>query len=458
MKFQRIDFPVVLQVLLIAVTPVIFSFCLSREELVITRLVLVIAWLTQVIILLRYLSTRDKKFRLAVGLINSGDEYQVFRKREGSGARDEILDEINEAISRFRNLKIEKEADLLFFRLVMEYVSVGIIVVSREETIRLVNRSALELMGIESLNSFKRLDSVKKGLAGRLREIPENGNVLIELDSPGRSARLSVSASEIRVMDVVHRIYSFKDIKQEVDRKELETWHNMLRIISHEVVNSISPITLSSRGMQRNIQELKRALLTDKDSAMLNEVEAGLMAISERGEGLNEFVEKVQKLTRIPEPVTGKTDFNRLVTESAGLMKKELDDHNVKLESALDSITIFCDKTLVVQVLINLIRNSMESFEEGGEKLIKLSAIAKEGHTHIMVEDNGPGIPEELKAQVFSPFFSTKMRGSGLGLSFARQVMNMHRGDITAWSEGGKTVFTLSFPNQAGVRNPDTPV
>lgn len=451
MKFQRIDLIVLLQVVLLAVTPALFALSLGDEALVVTRISMVIIWLIQIVLLYSYLKRSEKKLRQAVKMISSGEEFQLLRKKHLSRVHEDVLDEINNAISLLRDLKIDNEANLQFFQQVMQHVPVGVIVVNSEEAIEFINQSAMSLLGSGNLKKLKDLDKISQGLTSLFRGIAGGHNV-IDIDFPDRSYKISVSVRELKVREEKQRIYSFKDIKKEVDAKELETWHNIVRILSHEVVNSLSPITLSATGMQRNLADLKGVVgANDEYKRILNEISTGLSAISERGKGLNEFVESVQKLTRIPEPLIESVSLKKIVFESVDIMRASLRKNKVILEEEIGNIQVNCDRRLISHILINLVKNSLESFPPEEKKIIKISGEKVETGIIIQVEDNGTGVPEEIRNQIFSPFFSTKRRGSGLGLSFCRQVMRMHNGDINIWSEPGRTIFTLTFPDKTSV-------
>jgi nitrogen fixation/metabolism regulation signal transduction histidine kinase len=315
-----------------------------------------------------------------------------------------------------------------------------------DEKFDFVNKAASQLLGVDTYYTLQDMEKVRPGLSFWLREI-RGGHNVIDINFSSRSLRLSVSAVDIKVRGDKVKIFSLKDIKREVDIKEMETWHNMLRILSHEVVNSVSPITLSANSMKRNLAELKM-IITDngKSEDILTDINDGLSAISERGKGLNEFVESMREITRIPDPVPDKINLQKLVGESVDIMRMNLQDNQIKLKEDIADVSLVVDRRLINHVLINLVKNSMESFSDQANKVISIRGRKKEESIIIQIEDNGPGIPADLQSQIFSPFFSTKTDGSGLGLSFSRRVVEMHDGDISFWSERGRTIFTLTLP------------
>ena len=256
MKFQRINLFVFVQVVLLALTPAVFALIINSSALVVTRIALVIIWLFQIIVLYRYLGRSEKKLREAVMILGSGDDFHLIKKKELSGIQNSILIEINDAISRFRSLKLQKEADLLLFRSIIESVPIGIMVLDQEFRVSSINSYALKLFNLHELSSLDQMNSLKEGVSDWFRALPEKLSSVLELDLPSRSYKLSVTANSMRLIDREMILFTIKDIKKEVDRKELETWHNMLRVVSHEVVNSVSPITLSSGSMSRNVNTL----------------------------------------------------------------------------------------------------------------------------------------------------------------------------------------------------------
>jgi signal transduction histidine kinase len=201
--------------------------------------------------------------------------------------------------------------------------------------------------------------------------------------------------------------------------------------------------------MKRNLAELKEIINdNDKSESILADINEGLSAISERGKGLNEFVESMREITKIPDPVPGIISLSKLISESVDIMRMNLQENQVKLKEDIDDASLFVDRRLINHVLINLVKNSMEAFSDQANKVISIRGRKNDESIIIQVEDNGPGIPAELQNQVFSPFFSTKPEGSGLGLSFSRRVLEMHKGDISFWSEPGRTIFTLTLPGE----------
>lgn len=435
------------QVILIAITPLLFWLSLENPALVFTRTAIIIVWVAQILFLFYTLMTSDRDLDRFVKIITNEEDYHLLSKGGWLRPHSQVLVEINAVIESFRNLKAQKESDLLFFKLVMEYTPVGIMAVSAANRIVLINRAAKELFEVGDLAELDHLDRKKEGLAYWFRSLEPGNASVLSIDSPSRSLYLSVVATCMKIREENIILYSVKDIKNEIDSREMETLQRMMRLLSHEVVNSISPISLLAANINKSIAEFSAGnKLNPSDTASMADIELGLLTIHKRSNDLNHFVGSIRTLTTIPEPRLECVRIDYLVQQSAGLMKSQLTDNKIRLITEVGDTMISCDPRLVIQVLINLVKNSMEAMAGMKGGLLRISAQETEEKTVIRLEDNGPGITGSIRDEIFSPFFTTKEKGSGIGLSFSKQVMSLHKGEINLWSRDGQTVFSLIFP------------
>jgi signal transduction histidine kinase len=221
----------------------------------------------------------------------------------------------------------------------------------------------------------------------------------------------------------------------------------MVRVLTHEIMNSVSPITLASASLIRQYEAL------EKDGDLQNpetnkENLAALNAIHKRSKGLTNFVENYRQMTRLPQPVFETIEVKQLFQRLEILMRDQLLPKNIQWTQEIvpENISLLADEKLLEQVMINLIKNAIEALEGCGNAYIRLAAVKFGEQVIIQVEDNGKGIPKEIADQIFTPMFTTKPQGTGIGLSLSRQIIHMHRGTIQVNSEPGvKTVITLRF-------------
>ena len=268
---------------------------------------------------------------------------------------------------------------------------------------------------------------------------------MIKMTVQNRLLELSVSVADFKLREVPYKLISFQNIQKELEEKELDAWQKLIRILTHEIMNSVTPITSLASSLN--------GLMKDKDSVLeeedMEDIRDGMYAIQKRGEGLLHFTETYRSLTKIPPPKFQLVEAQPLLERIHILFKPVLKKYGVELELKLpDKMVVFiADVELIEQVIINLLKNGIEAAREVENPKIEIRAMkTNEGKTFIEVQDNGKGIKEDVLDKIFVPFFTTKKEGSGIGLSLSRQIMRLHKGNIEVNSVLGKgTVFTLSL-------------
>ena len=246
--------------------------------------------------------------------------------------------------------------------------------------------------------------------------------------------------SEINVRKEHLRILALNDINTELDEKEIDSWIRLTRVLTHEIMNSMTPIV--------SLSELLRNKCMDEpgvDTEDREEINQAVETIFRRSSGLVRFVESYRKVTGIPMPIPEIIPVNHFLDNISLLFKDQKD--KIKIVPATAHLQVIADKGLIEQVLINLVKNALDATRHCLRPQIELSAgINEEGKTFIRVSDNGTGIPVEVQERIFIPFFTTKPSGSGIGLSISRQIMHMHKGDLSVLSENGQgSRFFVTF-------------
>jgi len=261
---------------------------------------------------------------------------------------------------------------------------------------------------------------------------------------------LSVYVTEFKLQDVPHKLVSIQNIKEELEAQELESWQKLIRVLTHEIMNSVTPVSSLSNAINEMLTEDggKRKPINQIPADDLDDMYNSLKTIEERSKGLLNFVSTYKNLTRLPRPNLLPVRLEELFNHVLNLMKKVMDKQNITLEVKIEGsdLTIYADRDMIMQVLINMLVNAKDALDRRKDKKIKLSAFRLREKVFIQVFDNGPGIDQESIDKVFIPFFTTKKKGSGIGLSLARQIMRLHKGSIYFTTEEGKgTTFTLEF-------------
>jgi two-component system nitrogen regulation sensor histidine kinase NtrY len=354
-------------------------------------------------------------------------------------------------LDKFRYLRIQKETHYHYLQQVIEHVDTALICLDHNMDIQLINHSAKTLLQIPAIKDLRALEKVDRELVSLIRMIGTGRREMIRLIRHGKILNLSVRATEFTLEKDTYKIVSLHDIKTELEEQELDSWQKLVRILTHEIMNSTIPIT--------NLVSFAREFLIEEDGnpkqipglnkEEISDLMESLSTAESRSKGLVNFVQTTKSLTHIPEPSFRDVKVKDLFRRTKELFKKEFNALNIELKIDLKQpdLIIKADLELVEQVLINLVRNAIEALDVASEPFIELFASQENKSGMIIrVRDNGAGIDTEHLEQIFIPFFSTRKEGSGIGLSLSRQIMKLHKGRIEVETEKGiGTCFTLVF-------------
>jgi signal transduction histidine kinase len=297
------------------------------------------------------------------------------------------------------------------------------------------------------------LDKVKLGLTNIVKKMNINEQKVITLNSSKEIQHLAIKMSIFKIAQKEIKLISFQDIKNELDEKEMDSWQKLIRVLTHEIINSITPVT-SLTGTISGFFKKENSLITADNISdnTIQQTVTGLDLIEERGNALLDFVKKFRSLTKLPTPKFEEINLSDLINGIAVLKKDEFSKEGISFNLSINpkDTNIHCDKGLIEHVLINLINNATDAVScniQPKNKIIEIKCwINDYQHPAISIKDNGNGIPEHLIEEIFIPFFTTKEQGSGIGLSLARQIMRLHDGSISVTSVPKiGTTFILRF-------------
>jgi nitrogen fixation/metabolism regulation signal transduction histidine kinase len=362
------------------------------------------------------------------------DTVRHFDLTKSDPAFRDLHKRMNEVIFILANLRSEKEEDYRFFRAVFDHAGTGLIVHDENHDIVLINKAATQLLGTKKFSDIK----------GFLPENTKPGaKATVRLEQNGNEVQLSVRNRKIWIGDRTLTLLSLQNIRQELEQNEVESWQKLIRVFIHEIMNSVSPVTLTASGII-NILE-KNESLTDTQK---KEILDGLHAIRKRSKGIAAFMESYRSLSKTPAPDFSYVPAAKMMDQVGKLMQNDFQKRNIRFSVFISpkDLKILCDEKLVEHVLINLIKNAVEALVRVNSPEIRLSCVSMHDRIQVTVQDNGPGIDSEITENIFVPFFTTKPEGTGIGLSLSRQIMNLHGGSIFVNSEPGETIFTISFP------------
>jgi nitrogen fixation/metabolism regulation signal transduction histidine kinase len=366
-----------------------------------------------------------------------------------SGFR-ELYQSMNKVNQQIQQLKIENRHQEQYFQILLEHLATGIITYNSKGFILHANSSAKSLLSVDVLTHLQQIGRIDEKLLHTINNIKPFERRLLAINSNHGEIQLSLKATSFKTNDDELVILSIQDIKNELDEKEVESWMKLIRVLMHEIMNSITPITSLSESLSSIYNSGGQPVLPEQlTPKAISTTLQGLNVIREQGRGLMSFVESYRKLTRVPDPEMKLFKVADLMNRIQLLYKSHEKNDKINLSFSLKDpgLELFADQNLISQVLINLLKNAFEANENNPDgKIMIVANIDKNNHPEICVIDNGPGIIEENLDKIFVPFYTTRKNGSGIGLSISRQIMRIHGGTLKVRSVQNKeTIFCLSF-------------
>lgn len=346
---------------------------------------------------------------------------------------------LQDTINQFGSLMNEQKQQMVqqekFYEHIMSAVSTGIIVIDEHDNIMQANPAAAKLLGLPILSNLRQLERYGNDVADLFRLIQAKERRQLHLQTDKGEVDLSIACVRTELDRKVVRILIMNDIHNELDEKELDSWIKLTRVLTHEIMNSMAPISsISDTFMQRE---------DVKDS----EIYDGIRAIHETSTGLISFVDSYRKFSALQQPQPEPFYVQEIMKQVSSL--NIVPEHiNLNIQVEPDDLMLYADSNLIRQLLINLLKNAVQAIGDHQGRILVHAYADKNEHVFINVSNNGPAISSELARQIFVPFFTTKQDGSGIGLSLARQIMKLSGGTITLLKTGTNNwpvTFQLEF-------------
>jgi nitrogen fixation/metabolism regulation signal transduction histidine kinase len=385
----------------------------------------------------------NQNFNFLLNALENGDYTFHFSETKLSLHEKEMnmmMNRIKDILSSARKEVIENEN---FLSLIIESVSTGILIVDDNDIVQRVNRTALDMLGLSVFPHLNQLRAINETYPELFHRLKSGDNVQITLATEREELQISLQVSQIRLKRGMMRIITLSNIGNELEMKEMESWIRLIRVMTHEIMNSIAPITSLSETMLF----LHRDAASSPEHLRQNTLEA-FETINSTASGLLSFVESYRKFTAVPKPKKQDFSLNILLDKIIKLHETSIRQKNIDLTVSLpDAVTLSADENLTSQVLINLVKNAIEAVEDDRERKITLSVShPAPDRLSIHVANSGNPIPADVLPHIFVPFFTTKPSGSGVGLSVSRYIMRLHGGKLQhSVSKDGMTVFSMIF-------------
>jgi two-component system, NtrC family, nitrogen regulation sensor histidine kinase NtrY len=382
--------------------------------------------------------------------VQDHDSSVRFPEETKNSAFRKLHDSMNSLNAIIQNAKIENERTSQFLQSLVDHVDIGLLSFDKKGNIEMYNRAAIRYIKVQQPRQLSSIEMKNNEIFNIINTIRPGHEILHKILIDNLLQSVLIKATELKFENKEIKLVSFQDITSELDKKELDSWQKLIRVLTHEIMNSISPITSLTSVISGYFKKKSDGIpLTPEkiDNQIIAKTLFGLNTIEETGKGLLEFVDKYRSLTSLPKPELSTFAIGYLFRKCKLLMESGL-SNTIRIQASVnpEDISLVADYAQVEQVLINLIKNGIASVSGKTDGIIQLKAFRGNEGTLIQVEDNGIGISGDIIEDIFVPFYTTKENGSGIGLSLSKQIMQNHQGTISVNSAPDRgAVFTLKF-------------
>lgn len=450
MIYNRFLISTLIRVILISFNSFLIVYLGGMEKRLFTIIFLFLILLAQIWVLFRYVSRTNRDLAKFLFYLKHGDTSLHFSTNQIEKIFKGLNKSFNQIIGDIQQIRLDKEEKEMFLQTTVEHIGVGIISFDENDKVHIFNKTASEFLGIQTLLNIRDLDKKQKGLFKEIKNSRKGSPSIIKIKQNNQLQQYSLHSIITKTDKHEITLISIQDIKTELEENELQSYQKLIRVMTHEIMNSLTPITTLTTSIKRSFRDNDKIKAVENiNQETIDDAFTSSELIEERSKGLIDFIQKYRTLTKLPTPRFNSCSVYKLFKKTGNLLSEDLNNLGIKLEikSLPESTLIMLDENLISQVLINLIKNSMDAVQNINEKTISLKSIINDqGKLIIEVSDNGIGIEEELKEDVFIPFFTTKEQGTGIGLNFCRQVMRLHKGSISVKSKKSEgSTFTLEF-------------
>ncbi|MDJ0748423.1 MAG: ATP-binding protein [Woeseiaceae bacterium] len=398
----------------------------------------------------RFVSRTNREVSRFFDAVRFSDYSQRFDFENAGSGFAGLGRTFTQIISEMRQRRTGQESELRHLKALVEHIPVPLLTVHADDSITLQNNAARRLFGASHVTRINDLRQFGAGFARAVDEAIPGDRELVEFTVEGVDHHLTLAATEIIIAGDRERLISLQDIQSEIDATQAEAWRDLVRVLTHEIMNSITPVTSLAQTAADLVDDVVEQ--TDEDAPIardLGDVQSAVKTVARRSDSLMQFIDSYRQISRLAPAEKKRVALVELFDSVTDLARAEWHDDRVVLATTVEpsGLYVYADRDLLEPMLLNLLRNAWQATQGLDQPTIDLQArLNRRGNTVIEIIDNGPGVPEENSRKVFVPFFTTREGGSGVGLALARQVMIAHGGYIRlSQGKSGGAVFTLTF-------------
>lgn len=450
MIFKRFTVLLIVRLSLVGVAMAVVVWLLMQPGLHSATIITVAILVSLIAELWRFVSRTNRELARFLDAARYADYSQRFNfAREGAGFKA-LGEAFTDIIERMRTRRADQEMEVRRLRALIEHIPVPLLTLHTDNSVTLQNNAARRLFGAEHVTQLRDLRKFGFGFAESIATAVPGDRQLVTFNVEGIEYHLTLATTEIIIAGDSERLISLQDIQSELDATQSQAWEELVRVLTHEIMNSITPVTSLAKTalhvVDDVLQKEKAGEPLDED---LEDLRDAVSTVARRSDSLTQFVDSYRQISRLAPPEKKRVRLDQLFETVSQLLVAEWPDSRVKLmtEVVPTELDVYADRDLLEPVLINLLRNAWQSTVNIEKPVITLTGrLNKRNNVVIEVIDNGPGVPDSIAKKIFVPFFTTKESGSGVGLALARQVMIAHGGFIRlSRNDSGGATFSLTF-------------
>jgi two-component system nitrogen regulation sensor histidine kinase NtrY len=452
MVFNRFIIRITARLVLIFLALLALALLIGNEARLFSVLSVLLLLLFLVTELFHRIARTNRIVESLLESIRTGDLNRQIRDRVSGLGFESLAATAQEIIRAIASARIEKETQYLYLQTILEHIHTAVLTLDENGEPELINPLALNILGLYNTRrpSWAAIARASPGFAETVRSLGGSGRQLTRLSGTRSGRQLLVLVNTVKIGERPVRIITFQDIEPEIEQKEMESWQTISRIMAHEIMNSLTPLSsLTETGIMLLEEKGSPVALSKVSQKTIDDLYTALKTISDRNRALTRFIGSYRQLSRLPAPELKVILVSGLLDELGELHRVQCEERGIacSIHPGPGQLAILADGPQVRQVLINLVKNAIEALEDSSDAKLDITVKRILDSVSLEISDNGPGIPPEIQEKIFVPFYSTKADGSGIGLSLSRQIIRNHGGQITVESEAGRgTTFKISLP------------
>ena len=447
MVSKNIYYQLIFRIVVIAICALLVAFLFFKEHYILCGIFsLVFFGLSYSLVF--YVNQTNRKIAYFFDAIKNEDFTLRFPEKLSVKSMEELNHSLNMLNSMIQDIHLKKQAQEQYYQEILRQADIGIFTVNEKGHILYANPTVQNLLNYRPLNHIKQLKQIDPILYGLFESLEPFQSTLYSLGNERGKKELTLKCTPITIEGKKLLLVIVHDIQKELDDKETDSWVKLIRVLTHEIMNTITPITSISESILKYFKRGNQLSTPEEfGEIQIKNSAKGLEVIKEQGNDLMSFVQSYRTFLSVPEPDRELIPAKKILEKVRLLIQEYTNVHNITLEVICEpeDLELYIDEKQLTQILLNLGKNAQQAIEEQDEGSIIIKAgIDQQEKKYITVTDNGPGISPELLDEIFVPFFTTKNTGTGIGLSLSKQIMRLHGGSIRVISNE-MTTFTLTF-------------